>query len=160
AGVHGFCLGGGLEIALACDLRLATVDATFALPETGLGIIPGGGGTQRLPRIIGAAAALELMMTGERIDAARAQQLGIVSRVVANVDALAAEAARIAAQISKRPPLAIRFVKEAVYNGLALDLKRGIQLERDLFGVLASTEDSQEAAAAFREKRTPVFRGR
>lgn len=160
AAVHGFCLGGGFEIALACDLRIATADATFALPETGLGLIPGGGGTQRLPRLIGAGPALQLMMTGDRIDAQEALRLSIVSRVLPDTDMLTVEARRIARQIAARPPLAIRFVKEAVQCGMELDLRRGIRLERDLFGLLAATEDSQEAVAAFREKRAPVFSGR
>ncbi|RZJ06890.1 MAG: enoyl-CoA hydratase/isomerase family protein, partial [Haliea sp.] len=160
AAVHGFCLGGGLEIALACDIRIASSDATFALPETGLGLIPGGGGTQRLPRLIGVGAALQLMMTGERIDAAEALRVGLVTRVLPDAEALAAEALRLARLIALRPPLAIRFVRQAVQDGLALDMRRGIQLERDIFGLLAATEDSQEAAAAFREKRAPVFTGR
>lgn len=160
ASIHGFCLGGGFEIALACDLRIAASDAQFALPETGLGLIPGGGGTQRLPRLIGLGPALQLLMTGERIDAQEAYRCGVITRLVANAEVLSEETRKLAQQIAAKPPMATRFVKEAARRGIELDLDTGMRLERDLFGLLATTEDAVEAASAFREKRAPVFKGR
>ena len=160
AAIHGFCLGGGFEIALACDIRIASVDARFALPETGLGIIPGGGGTQRLPRLIGSGPALHLLLTGERIDTQEAWRLGVLAKVCADRAALQEEAVRLARGLAAKPPLALRFAKEAVREGGQRDLRGGIALERELFALLAASEDAQEAAAAFREKRPPVFTGR
>jgi enoyl-CoA hydratase/carnithine racemase len=160
AAIHGYCLGGGLEIALACDLRIASPDAVFALPETGLGLIPGGGGTQRLPRIIGLGRALDLLLTGDRIDANEAYRCGLVTRVASAPEALRAETGQLAKRIAARAPLATRFVKKAARAGLELELHAGLRLETDLFTLLLSTEDRLEAAAAFREKRAPVFKGR
>jgi len=160
AAVHGFCLGGGFEIALACDLRSASADAVFALPETGLGLIPGGGGTQRLPRLIGLGPAMLLLLTGDRIGAAEAHRLGVVSSVVADADALQEEARRMANKIAAKPPIATRFAKEAARSGIEVDMQTGLKLERDLFALLATTEDCQEAAASFRDKRPPAFKGR
>ncbi|MCW2241719.1 enoyl-CoA hydratase/isomerase family protein [Azospirillum canadense] len=160
AAVHGFCLGGGFEIALACDIRIASADALFGLPEINLGLIPGAGGTQRLPRLIGAGRALDLMLTGERFGAEEALRLGVVSRLAPNRDALAEQALALADAIAAKPPTAAAFVKEAVTAGADLDLKAGIALERTLFTLLLTTEDRMEAAAAFREKRRPVFKGR
>ena len=156
AAIHGYCLGGGLEIALSCDLRIASADAVFALPETGLGLIPGGGGTQRLPRLIGLGRSLDLLVTGERIDAAKALEWGLITRLVATRDALAAESAALAAHIAARPPLATRDVKQAVRKGLELGLDAGLALERALFSELLSGDERREAVAAFREKRTPA----
>jgi len=158
AAIHGFCLGGGLEIALACDIRIASADAVFSLPETGLGLIPGGGGTQLLPRIVGLGHALDLLLTGDRLNAAEAHRIGLITRLVPTVEALEEEAARLAARIAQRPPLASRFVKEAVRAATELAIGAGLQLEKDLFSMLLSTEDRVEAAAAFREKRAPVFK--
>lgn len=158
AAVHGFCLGGGFEIALACDLRVAAADAVFSLPEIGLGLLPGGGGTQRLPRLVGLGPALHLLLTGERVDAQEASRLGIVARLAADAAALPAEVQKLAASIAAKPPLATRFTKEAARAATTLDLQAGLRLERDLFGLLASTDDHQEALAAFREKRPPQFR--
>lgn len=158
ASIHGFCLGGGLEIALACDLRIASSDAVFALPETGLGLIPGGGGTQRLPRIVGLGHALDLMLTGERIDAATALRLGLVSRLAPDREALAAETAALARRVAERPPLATCFAKEATRAGAELELQAGLRLERALFTLLLSSDERREAVAAFREKRAPDFR--
>jgi enoyl-CoA hydratase/carnithine racemase len=160
AAIHGVCFGGGFEIALACDLRIASADALFALPETGLGIIPGGGGTQRLPRLVGLGAALQLLLTGERIDAQEAWRMGVVTRVLPDAPALHAEAARLAAQIAAKPPMATRLAKQAARTGLELALAAGLAQERHLFALLAQTDDCKEAAAAFREKRSPVFTGR
>lgn len=160
ASIHGFCLGGGFEIALACDLRIASADAQFALSETGLGRIPGGGGTQRLPHVIGLGPAMQLLLTGERIDAQEAFRYGIVTRLAPRVETLKEETRRLAQLVAAKPPMATRFVKEAAKRGSELDLQAGLRLERDLFGLLATTEDCVEAGAAFREKRSPVFKGR
>ncbi len=160
AAIHGVCMGGGFEIALACDIRIASADAIFALPETGLGLIPGGGGTQRLPRIVGLGRALDLMLTGDRIDAPEALRIGAISRLVADNAQLAAEAEKVARRIGAKPPVATAYAKEAARSGIELDLKAGLQLERTLFTMLLTTEDRREAAAAFKEKRKPVFTGR
>jgi enoyl-CoA hydratase/carnithine racemase len=157
AAIHGFCLGGGLEIALACDLRIASADAVFALPETGLGLIPGGGGTQRLPRIIGLGRALDLLLSGERIDANEALRVGLISRLTPDRESLASQAAALAERIALRPPLATCFVKEAARAGVELNLAAGLRLERALFTMLLSSDERREALAAFREKRLPVF---
>ncbi|HEY0297392.1 MAG TPA: enoyl-CoA hydratase/isomerase family protein [Bordetella sp.] len=159
AAVHGHCLGGGLEIALACDIRIAADDASFGFPETGHGIIPGAGGTQRITRLLGQGVALDLVLTGERIDAARALAMGLVSRV-APAAGLAELAAAVAARIAERPPLAVQFAKEAVRAGAELPLAAGLRYETDLSAHLINTEDRLEAARAFREKRKPVFTGR
>lgn len=157
ATIHGFCLGGGLEIALACDLRIASQDATFGLPETGLGLIPGGGGTQRLPRLIGLGRALDMMMTGDRIDAPEALRIGLITRLSADHAALESDSLALAARIAARPPVATAFAKEAAAVGIQLDLPSGLRLERALFTMLLSGEERREAVAAFREKRKPDF---
>jgi enoyl-CoA hydratase/carnithine racemase len=157
AAIHGFCLGGGLEIALACDLRVASSDAVFGLPETGLGLIPGGGGTQRLPRLIGLGRALDLLVTGDRIDAAEAYRIGLITRLSADRAALAVEVTALAERIAARPPLATTFVKEAATVGIQLDLPAGLRLERALFTMLLSSDERREARVAFQEKRPPNF---
>jgi enoyl-CoA hydratase/carnithine racemase len=159
AAIHGFCLGGGLELALACDIRIAAQGAQFGLPETALGLIPGGGGTQRLPRLIGLAHALDLLLSGKRIDVQEAYRIGLVTFVAQSVEAMDTEALRLATLIASRPPTAIAYVKEAARAGLDMDLTGGLKLEKSLFALLTSTADSAEAAAAFREKRTPKFTG-
>ncbi|MDX3901456.1 MAG: enoyl-CoA hydratase/isomerase family protein [Sphingobium sp.] len=159
AAVHGVCMGGGFEMALACDFRLASLDALFSLPETGLGLIPGAGGTQRLPRLIGLGPALHLMLTGERIDAAEAKRLNLVTKVLDTRDELMAAADAIARTIAAKPPTASRFVKKAVRASTEMSLAQGLLLERDLFALLLTTEDRVEAANAFREKRAPRFTG-
>lgn len=159
ASIHGHCLGGGLEIALACDIRIASEDASFGLPETGLGIMTGVGGSQRLPRVVGAAHAMEMILTGDRITAARAQAIGLVTRVVAR-EALVAETEALAGRLAARPPMAMAFAKEAVRAAHDLPLRDGMRLEVDLLTHLLNTEDRLEAARAFREKRKPVFTGR
>jgi len=158
AAIHGYCLGGGFEIALACDVRIAARDAKFAFPETGHGIIPGAGGTQRITRVLGLGLALDLVLSGERIDAERAYQIGIVSRLC-DTEALAEEARVYAEKIAAKPPLAIMFAKEAVRTGRELELTQGLRLESDLITHLANTADRLEAAQAFREKRPPKFSG-
>ena len=157
--IHGFCLGGGLEMALACDIRIAADDARFALPELTHGFIPGAGGTQRLQRLIGPGRAMDMLLTGERIDAGEALRIGLVTRLVPRAE-LDAAAHRLAEGIAARAPLAVMAAKEAVQRGADLDLRAGMRLELDLLTPLLGTEDRQEAVAAFREKRPPVFHGR
>ena len=159
AALHGYCLGGGLELALACDLRIASAGAVFGLPETGLGLIPGGGGTQRLPRLIGMGRALDMMLTGDRIDADEALRIGLVSRLVPDAAALGTEALGVAARIAARPPAASAYAKEAARGGIEMDLQAGLTLEKTLFALLMSTTDRAEAALAFKEKRAPRFTG-
>ncbi|MBO9353543.1 enoyl-CoA hydratase/isomerase family protein [Bordetella petrii] len=158
AAVHGHCLGGGLEIALACDIRIAATNATFGLPETGHGIIPGAGGTQRITRVLGMGVALDLVLTGERLDAERALAMGLVSRLAAP-EALQQAAGDLARHIAARPPLAMQFAKEAVRGGAELPLADGMRLESDLSAHLVDTQDRQEAARAFQEKRPPRYTG-
>jgi enoyl-CoA hydratase len=158
AAIGGVCFGGGLEIALACDIRIAAVSATFALPEVTLAIIPGAGGTQRLSRLIGLGPALRLAITGERIDATAALRLGLVSEVVPAGD-LTDAAMTLADRISRFAPQAVMYAKEAVLKGHDLSLAAGLRLERDLSAILATTSDRLEAAAAFRERREPDFTG-
>jgi enoyl-CoA hydratase/carnithine racemase len=160
AAIHGYCLGGGLEISLACDIRVAAPNAVFGLPETGLGLIPGGGGTQRLPRIIGLGRALDLLLTGDRIDAVEALRIGLVSRLAASNERLIDEVQALAERIAAKPAIATAYAKEAARDGLELDLRAGLKLEKDLFVLLMSTGDRKEAAVAFKEKRPPVFTGR
>lgn len=160
AAVHGFCLGGGLELALAADIRIASPDAAFGLPETALGLIPGGGGTQRLARLVGVGRALDMILTGDRVDAAEAHRLGLVTRLVADRADLRRDAQALAARIAARPPRATAFAKAAVKGALDMSLEAGLTQERSLFTLLLGTEDRAEAARAFAEKRTPDFKGR
>lgn len=159
ASIHGFCLGGGFEIALACDLRIASADARFGFPETSHGIIPAAGGTQRLTRVVGLGVALDLVLTGERMDAQRALALGVVSRV-AEGETLDALTRKVATAIAGKPPLATRFAKESVRKGIEMPLESGLRMEVDLFAHLVNTEDRLEAGRAFSEKRPPRFVGR
>ena len=159
AAIHGYCLGGGLELALACDVRMAAPGAVFGLPETGLGLIPGGGGTQRLPRVIGLGRAMDMILTGDRITSDEALHMGLVTRITSGADTLVAEALAVAARISAKPPTASAYAKEAAKSGLDMDLQAGLNLEKTLFSLLMSTADRTEAAAAFRDKREPRFTG-
>jgi len=159
AAIHGYCMGGGLELALGCDIRFATPDAVLALPETGLGLIPGGGGTQRLPRVVGPGRALDLLLTNERLSAQDAHRIGLVTRVAAHPDSLIEEVTVLAQSIARKPPTATQFVKQAARAANQLDLKSGLDLELDLFALLAPMHDVKEAALAFREKRAPRFTG-
>jgi enoyl-CoA hydratase/carnithine racemase len=159
ASIHGYCLGGGLEIALACDIRIASLDAAFGLPEPAIGLIPGGGGTQRLPRLIGMGRALDLLLSAERIDALEAYRIGLVSRVAATAAELEQRTVQLADRIAALAPLAVRLVKQAARSDLDRDLAAGLQLERELFMRLMATHDRREAATAFTEKREPVFTG-
>lgn len=159
AAIHGACMGGGLELALACDIRFASPDAVLALPETGLGLIPGGGGTQRLPRLIGEGRALDLLLTGDRLNAERALSIGLLTRVSTTPEALLAEVRELALRIAARPPLATAFAKQATRAASELELQRGLDLELELFALLKPMQDVKEAALAFREKRAPQFTG-
>jgi enoyl-CoA hydratase len=159
AAINGFALGGGLELALACDIRIAAENATLGLTEINLAIIPGGGGTQRLPRLIGRGKALEMILTGARIPAAEALRLGIVERVVPAGDALKA-ATELARTIAEKAPIALRYAKEAVVKGLGMSLEDGLRLEGDLSTLLRTTEDRVEGAKAFLEKRKPRWTGK
>lgn len=159
AAIHGHCLGGGLEIALGCDIRIAASNAKFGFPETGLGIIPGAGGTQRITRVLGLGLALDLVLTGERLDAQDALRIGLVSRVVAPEE-LAEQTRLLAEKIAAKPPLSTMFAKEAVREGRELQLFAGMRLETDLQVHLLNTEDRIEAGSAFREKRAPKFAGK
>jgi len=159
AAINGFALGGGLELALACDIRVAAAGATLGLTEVNLAIIPGGGGTQRLPRLVGRGKALEMILTGARIPADEALRIGLVERVVPAGDAL--EVAReLARTIAAKAPTALRYAKEAVVKGLELPLADGLRLEGDLSALLRTTEDRVEGAKAFLEKRAPRWTGR
>jgi len=159
AAIHGFCFGGGVEMALACDVRISSTDAVFALPEVGLGMIPGAGGTQRLPRLVGIGHALHLILSGDRIDAERALQIGLVTQVVPR-EALHQTALACGEQLARGAPRALAYAKEAVRRGSELSLADGLRLESDLATLLLSTEDRFEGANAFREKRAPVYHGR
>ena len=159
AAVNGFALGGGCEIALACDIRIAADNALLGFPEVGLGILPGMGGTQRLPRLIGPGLANELIFSGRRIEAAEAKEMGLVNRVVAQGEALNASQ-QLASEISKNGPLAVRYAKAAANKSLDVDLVSGLEYEADQFALLFSTEDAKEGMSAFSEKRKPDFKGR
>jgi enoyl-CoA hydratase len=159
AAVNGFALGGGLELALACDLRVASENARFGLPEVKLGIIPGYGGTIRLPRLVGRGRALEMMLTGEMIDAAEAFRIGLVNRVVPQAELLA-DTMTLIRQITANGPVAVALALESVDHGYDTTLDDGLTLESNLFGILASTDDMREGMQAFLEKRPAEFRGR
>jgi enoyl-CoA hydratase len=159
AAVNGFAFGGGLEIALACHLRVFSRTAKVGLPEVGLGLIPGYGGTQRLPRIVGRGRALEMILTGDPIDAEAALRCGLANRVAEPADLLA-EAGRLAAAILARSPAAVRLALEAVLRGESAGPGEGMRAERLLFGLAASTEDMREGTKAFLEKRKPNFPGK
>jgi enoyl-CoA hydratase/carnithine racemase len=159
AAIRGRAHSVGLELALACDVRVCAEDATFAMPETVLGMVPRAGGTQRLPRAVGRAHALRMLLTGAELDAAEALRIGLVSRVVPAGDEV--EAARaIAGAIAERGPIATRYAKEAVTRGLDLPLQLGLRTELDLTVILQTTADRAEGVAAFMERREPRFTGR
>jgi len=159
AAIRGYAFGGGLELALACDIRIASEDSRLGLTEVDLAIIPGGGGTQRLPRLIGRGKALEMILTGARISAVDALHLGIVERVVPPEDLLSS-AMDLARAMASKAPVALRYAKEAVVKGLELTLADGLRLENDLSTLLRTTDDRTEGARAFLEKRKPRWTGR
>jgi methylglutaconyl-CoA hydratase len=158
AAINGAALGGGLELALACDLRIAAEGAELALPEVGLGIIPGAGGTQRLPRLIGAARAKELILTARRLGAAEALAFGLVGQVVPAAG-LGDAALALAERVARNAPLSLRQAKRAVDRGLSLPLGEALDLENKLYQACIPTADRREALLAFAEKRAPVFKG-
>ncbi len=157
--VNGYCLGGGCELALACDLRIASETASFGQPEINLGIIPGGGGTQRLTRLIGEGKAMELILTGDIIDAKTAYTLGLVNTVVPAAD-LEAKTMEIANRIAEKSPIALQMAKEAVKLASRSNLDEGLRREVDLFALCFSSEDKDEGVTAFLEKRKPQFKGK
>jgi enoyl-CoA hydratase len=159
AAVNGYALGGGCELAMACHLRIASDTARFGQPEVKLGIAPGYGGTQRLPRLVGKGNALQLILTGEMIDAREAHRIGLVNQVVPATELLAV-AERILRGILAMAPLAVQLALEAVDQGLEMTLDEGLLLEANHFGLLAATADMQEGLKAFLEKRPPRFRGK
>ncbi len=158
AAVNGVALGGGCELALACDLRLASATAELGLPEVGLGIIPGAGGTQRLPRAIGMARAKDLILTGRRVKAEEAAAIGLVNRVVPP-ESLMAEALAYATQVAGNAPISLRQAKRAMDEGFGLPIEQAIELENQMYQPCLATKDRNEALRAFAEKRKPVFTG-
>ncbi len=159
AAVNGFALGGGCELAMACDMRIAADTARFGQPEVNLGVIPGFGGTLRLSRLIGKGRAKELIFTGDMVSAQEAFRIGLANKVVAAEDLLT-EAHGMAAKIAAKGPVAVRFAKEAIDSGLEMDLDRAGRFEADLFGLCFATEDQKEGMQAFLDKRPAKFTGR
>ena len=159
AAINGYCLGGGMELALACDIRLAASSARFGQPEVNLGIIPGGGGTQRLPRVVGLGAALRLILTGEMIDAAEALRVRLVEEVV-EPERLLDRALAVGHAIASKSPVAVAAAKEATRAALSLPLADGLKLETALFQLCFASEDKTEGVRAFLEKRAATFTGR
>jgi enoyl-CoA hydratase/carnithine racemase len=159
AAIKGNGLGPGLELALACDIRIGTEGACFGLPALSEGLIPSEGGTQRLPRLVGQGKAMEMILFGELIDATEALRIGLVNRVVPSGE-LAAAATMLAEDIARKSPLAVSYVKEALHKGMDLTLEQGMRMELDLYLLLFTTSDREEGITAFREKRAPRFEGR
>lgn len=158
AAINGDALGQGLELALACDLRIAAETARLGLSQVVSGLIPWDGGTQRLPRLVGSAKAMEMILLGESISAKEAHRLGLVNKVVA-LKELSLVVADIAREMASRAPLALKYAKEAIHQGLELTLEQGLRLEADLYSLLQTTQDRTEGITAFREKRQPKFKG-
>lgn len=158
AAVGGYALGGGCELALACHMRVASEKARFGLPEVGLGIIPGYGGTIRLARLIGLGRAIELTLTGDMLGADRAHEIGLVSAVVAP-ESLLEEAKTLLRKVTKNGPVAVRMALESIYRGLDTSTSEALDFESSLFGLLASTDDMKEGMQAFLDKRKPDFKG-
>ena len=159
AALNGFGLGGGCEVAMACDIRIASDKARLGQPEVNLGILPGGGGSQRLPRLVGLGAAYKLLFTGEMISASEALRIGLVDEVVP-ADELMTRVNALAETIAQKSPVALRLIKEAVRASVRAPLDEGLRLERTLFGLAFSSEDKAEGVAAFLAKRPPDFTGR
>ncbi len=159
AAINGDALGEGLEIALSCDIRLASSKARFGLPQVARGCIPIDGGTQRLPRVVGRGKALELLMTADIISAEEALGIGLVSQVVPP-EALAEETGKLAETVAAKGPIALRYLKEAVNKGMDMTLEQGLRLEADLYFLLHTTADRAEGIKAYLEKRPPKFRGK
>ncbi|NSL23053.1 enoyl-CoA hydratase-related protein [Agrobacterium tumefaciens] len=160
AGVSSFALGGGLELALACDIVIADSSAIFGLPETSIGVIPGAGGTQRLVRAVGKSMAMEMILAGRKLNAQEAKEAGLISTVVGADETVEDRAFAIASAIASGAPLAVRFAKAAVLQSFETSLSTGILFERSLSALIAASEDRKEGMAAFAEKRSPQFKGR
>jgi enoyl-CoA hydratase len=159
AAINGDALGAGLEIALSCDIRIASDKARFALPQVAEGQIPADGGTQRLPRIIGHGRALEMLMTADVLTAAEALEIGLVGKVVP-ANSLNAETQKLAETVAAKGPLALRYLKEAVLKGMDMTLEQGLRLEADLYFLLHTTSDRTEGIKSYLEKRTPKYKGK
>ncbi len=159
AAINGYALGGGLELAMSCDLRIASENAKVGQPELNVGLIPGWGGTQRLPRLVGRGLAKELIFTGKMIDAETAKQLGVLNKVVPP-DQLKSVVKELAAELMTKPPIGIQLAKQLINSSIETDLTKGLVQEAQAFGVLASTEDFDEGVAAFIEKRKPQYKGK
>ena len=159
AAVNGFALGGGCETAMACTIRIAVETAKFGQPEVSLGLVPGGGGTQRLPRLVGKGRALQLILSGEMITAQEAYRIGLVNEIVPAAE-LIQRAETILTKIASNAPIAVKFALEAANKGMETSQSEGLLLEASYFGLCAATEDKKEGTTAFLEKRTPQFRGR
>ena len=159
AAISGFALGGGCETAMACTVRIATEGAKFGQPEVSLGLLPGGGGTQRLPRLVGKGRALQLILSGEMVSAQEAYRIGLVNEIVPAAD-LIMRAEAILNKIASNAPVAVKFALEATNKGLETSQSEGLLLEASYFGLCAATEDKKEGTSAFLEKRTALFRGR
>jgi enoyl-CoA hydratase len=157
--INGFCLGGGCEVSLSCDFRIASESARFGQPEINLGLIPGGGGTQRLPRQVGLGHAMRLILTGELIDAAEAKEIGLVEWVVPTEE-LRSKTLQLAETIASKSPLTLRVAKEALRASQRLEIEEGLLYERDLFCLCFSTEDKREGVEAFLQKRSAKWKGR
>lgn len=157
--VHGFVLGGGFELALSCDLLIATTDTEFAFPEVGLGVMPGAGGTQRLTKLVGRTKALEWLLTGDRITASQALEHRIVNQLVQS-ELLEEEALKLATRIAEQPPLSLRLIKDSVNQAVHSSIQEGMLYERKNFYMLFASQDQTEGMKAFLEKRTPRFEGR
>jgi enoyl-CoA hydratase len=157
--INGFCLGGGNELALACDLRICSENAKFSQPEINLGLIPGGGGTQRLTRLLGEGRAMEIMLSGDMIDAQTAYNFGLVNHVHPAAE-LEGKTIELANKIAEKAPIALQLAKEAVKFASRSNLDEGLRREVDLFALCFSTEDKKEGVTAFLEKRKPVFKGK
>jgi enoyl-CoA hydratase len=157
--VNGFCLGGGCELALMCDIRVASENARFGQPEINLGIIPGAGGTQRLTRLVGEGRAMQMILTGEMIDAREAERIGLVNAVYPAAE-LRAKTLELANRIAEKSPVALEMAKTAVKNAARMNLREGLMQEVDLFALCFASEDKEEGVRAFLEKRKPDFKGR
>jgi enoyl-CoA hydratase len=159
AAINGFALGGGCELAMACDIRIASDRAKLGQPEINLGILPGGGGTQRLPRLVGLGNAYKLLYTGDVVNAEEALRIGLVDEVVPH-DQLMERVRALAAQIAEKSPAALQFIKDAIKASVRMSLDEGVRFETTLFGLAFSTEDKEEGVGAFLEKRKAEFQGK
>lgn len=159
AAICGFALGGGTEMALACDIRISADNATFGLPEINIGIYPGGGGTQRMPRVVGLGRAKEMVLTGDFFTAQRAYEIGLVNQLYPT-DQVMPAAMKLAKKLAKKPPLALRLAKQALNNSMNTDIKTGCRLEQEGFSMLFATADQKEGMGAFLEGRKAEFKGK